>query len=100
MTVTKTVAKSTKKLTATEQSKAVRKSAERKAITVTLRKIEKIRNVLEKASKQVGVETSTLTGDVASQLTAVLEKMNLAVEITTVEIESQANALARTFLTK
>ena len=96
----KSVVKTTKKLTATEQSKAIRKGAERKVITANLRKIEKIRTSLEKATAMVSAESATLTGDVGTQLTAVLETMTLAITITTAEIESQANALARTFLAK
>jgi len=99
MTATAKTTKTTKRaLTATEKSKAVRKGAERKAITANLRKIERIRDALVKASKTIASEGESLTGDTGAQVAEVLGKMNLAITITTSEIESQAVALSRTFL--
>jgi len=99
MTATAKTTKTTKRaLTATEQSKAVRKGAERKAITANLRKIERIRTALEKASKTIAVEGESLQGETGAQVADVLGKITLAITVTTAEIESQAGALARTFL--
>lgn len=92
-------AKTTKRaLTATEKSKAVRKANERKAITANLRKVEKVRAALEKASKVIQAEGETLTGETGNQIAEILAKIGIGITITTSEIETQANALARTFM--
>lgn len=100
MTAKTEKAKTTTKraLTASEKSKVVRKANERKSITANLRKVEKIRTALEKAVKTITTEGESMTGETGNQIAEVLGKMNLAITITTSEIESQANALARTFL--
>lgn len=96
---TKTAKTTTKRaLTPTEASKVARKSNERKAITANLRKFERIRSALEKASKTISTEGESLQGDTGAQIAEVLGKMTLAITITTSEIESQATALARTFM--
>lgn len=96
---TEKATKTTKRaLTATEASKVTRKANERKAITANLRKFERIRSALEKASKTISTEGESLPGETGTQIAEVLGKMTLAITITTSEIESQASALARTFM--
>lgn len=96
---TEKATKTTKRaLTASEQSKVVRKANERKAITANLRKVERIRAALEKASKVIQAESESLTGETGAQIAEILAKVGIGITITTSEIESQANALARTFM--
>lgn len=90
--------KTPRKLTATEQSKVQRKANERKAITANLRRVEKIRDTLEKAVTKITDANKDLTGDTQAQVAQVLSQMGLAVTITTAEIDTQAQALARTFV--
>lgn len=96
---TEKATKTTKRaLTASEKSKVVRKANERKAITANLRKVERIRTALEKASKVIQTEGESLTGETGKQIAEILAKVGIGITITTSEIETQANALARTFL--
>lgn len=73
--------------------------AERKAITKNLRSIEKLSRSFEKAQGTLAEEVSVLeAGEFRAQLESVLKTLGVAVEVTRAQAESDAMALARTFM--
>ena len=86
------------KTAAVAKTATVRKTNTRKALMASIRKVERIRAALEKASKVILVEGESVQGDTGSQIADVLGKMNIAIRVTEAEIESLASQVARTFL--
>lgn len=77
-----------------------RKASERQAITKTLRTIERIQKSLTRARTAIGESAMELTGPVFDQMSQVAGQLDVAVSVTQAEIETQATALARTFIGK
>jgi phage host-nuclease inhibitor protein Gam len=71
---------------------------ERKQIAAQIRSVEKIARSFEKAQTTLAAEVAKLDGDVKEQLEQVLAQIGVAVTIVDAEVESQATALARTFV--
>lgn len=71
---------------------------DRKAITAQIRSAEKIARSFEKARETLAAEVAKLNGDVKTQLEQVLSQLGVAATIVDAEVESQATALARTFV--
>ena len=87
-----------KRLPTAKQLERTRVTQARKAITKQLRKVEKIERAFATAQSKLQAEIGELQGDVRTQLEQVLGQLGVAVTVTQAEIESQANALARTFV--
>jgi hypothetical protein len=71
---------------------------ERKSITAQIRSAEKIARSFEKARETLTAEVAKLNGDIKTQLEQVLAQLGVAATIVDAEVESQAVALARTFV--
>lgn len=72
--------------------------ADRKVIAANLRKVEAVRIALEKAANAIAKNGEGITGDTGSQIADILGKINLALVVTEAAVESEATALARTFV--
>ena len=73
--------------------------ADRKQITKNLRAIEKINRSFERSQITLSAEVAELgAGEFRSQLESVLAQLGVAVEVTRAQAESDAMALARTFI--
>lgn len=75
-----------------------RTAQERKMHARNLRKIERIRAALEKAAEVIGKNGEGIAGATGDQVADILSKINIAVEVTGAAVESEAAALARTFV--
>ena len=94
------IAKAVKTEKTVKAAKTVRVSNGRKEIQASLRALTKIGKAFTKATATLESEGSTLTGEVKTQMAQVLAQLNIASTVTQSEIETKANALARTFIGK
>jgi hypothetical protein len=74
--------------------------ADRKAIVANVRKIERVREALEKAAAVIAKNGESITGDTGVQIAEILGKINIGVRITEAAVEAEALNLARTFVTR
>lgn len=102
MTATKTVkTPKAEKVAKTPSAKAMarkRTVAGRKAIVANVRKIERVREALEKAAAVIAKNGESITGETGAQIAEILGKINIGLKVTEAAVEAEANALARTFV--